>query len=85
MVRLTYSFLSWNFKNYCWSSFTFIHLMHFVAGSLSQRFCQLNRNGGGFISADEFLSVPEFAVMILFHSINYLGDNSNDGSCNKHN
>ncbi|XP_058067729.1 uncharacterized protein LOC131217047 [Magnolia sinica] len=30
--------------------------------SLYQRFCQLDRNGGGFISADEFLSVPEFAV-----------------------
>ncbi|XP_059454683.1 uncharacterized protein LOC132184927 [Corylus avellana] len=30
--------------------------------SLYQRFCQLDRNGGGFISAEEFLSVPEFAV-----------------------
>lgn len=30
--------------------------------SLYQRFCQLDRNGAGFISADEFLSVPEFAV-----------------------
>lgn len=30
--------------------------------SLYQRFCQLDRNGIGFISADEFLSVPEFAV-----------------------
>ncbi|OVA07957.1 EF-hand domain [Macleaya cordata] len=30
--------------------------------SLYQRFCQLDRSGGGFISADEFLSVPEFAV-----------------------
>ncbi|KAI9117199.1 hypothetical protein QN277_007145 [Acacia crassicarpa] len=30
--------------------------------SLYQRFCQLDRNGCGFISADEFLSVPEFAV-----------------------
>ncbi|XP_071699135.1 uncharacterized protein [Rutidosis leptorrhynchoides] len=30
--------------------------------SLYQRFCQLDRNSGGFISADEFLSVPEFAV-----------------------
>ncbi|MQM07396.1 hypothetical protein Taro_040235 [Colocasia esculenta] len=30
--------------------------------SLYQRFCQLDRNGGGFISADEFMSVPEFAV-----------------------
>ncbi|OMO80805.1 hypothetical protein COLO4_23939 [Corchorus olitorius] len=30
--------------------------------SLYDRFCQLDRNGGGFISAEEFLSVPEFAV-----------------------
>lgn len=30
--------------------------------SLYQRFCQLDRNSGGFISADEILSVPEFAV-----------------------
>ncbi|EXB42925.1 hypothetical protein L484_013947 [Morus notabilis] len=30
--------------------------------SLYQRFFQLDRKGGGFISAEEFLSVPEFAV-----------------------
>ncbi|XP_027069361.1 uncharacterized protein [Coffea arabica] len=30
--------------------------------ALYQRFCQLDRNGIGFISSDEFLSVPEFAV-----------------------
>ncbi|XP_044471045.1 calcineurin subunit B-like [Mangifera indica] len=30
--------------------------------SLYQRFCQLDRNNGGFISGEEFLSVPEFAV-----------------------
>lgn len=30
--------------------------------SLYERFCQLDRNGKGFISAEEFLSVPEFAV-----------------------
>ncbi|KAL9256080.1 Calcineurin subunit B-like protein [Drosera capensis] len=29
---------------------------------LYQRFCQLDRNAKGFISADEFLSVPEFAL-----------------------
>ncbi|CAA3018162.1 calcineurin subunit B-like, partial [Olea europaea subsp. europaea] len=34
--------------------------------SLYQRFCQLDRNGCGFISADEFMSVPEFAVNPLF-------------------
>jgi hypothetical protein len=30
--------------------------------SLYHRFCQLDRNGGGFVSADEFMTVPEFAV-----------------------
>ena len=30
--------------------------------SLYNRFCQLDRNSGGFVSADEFMSVPEFAV-----------------------
>ncbi|MCL7033324.1 hypothetical protein MKW94_013125 [Papaver nudicaule] len=30
--------------------------------SLYQRFCQLDRSGRGFISSDEFLSIPEFAV-----------------------
>ncbi|KAJ0008447.1 hypothetical protein Pint_30200 [Pistacia integerrima] len=30
--------------------------------SLYHRFCQLDRNAKGFISADEFLSVPEFAM-----------------------
>ncbi|MBA0842348.1 hypothetical protein Goarm_002178 [Gossypium armourianum] len=30
--------------------------------SLYERFCQLDRNGGGFVSGEEFLSVPEFAV-----------------------
>ncbi|KAH6758710.1 Calcium-binding EF-hand family protein [Perilla frutescens var. hirtella] len=30
--------------------------------SLYKRFCQLDRNSKGFISTDEFLSVPEFAM-----------------------
>ncbi|KAF5741750.1 Calcium-binding EF-hand family protein isoform 2 [Tripterygium wilfordii] len=30
--------------------------------SLYQRFCQLDRNAKGFISADEFMSVPEIAM-----------------------
>ncbi|KAJ4813679.1 Calcineurin subunit B [Rhynchospora pubera] len=30
--------------------------------SLYNRFCQLDKNSGGFVSADEFMSVPEFAV-----------------------
>ncbi|KAM7252652.1 hypothetical protein ACFE04_008161 [Oxalis oulophora] len=37
--------------------------------SLYQRFCQLDRNGGGFISAEEFLSLPEFAVNPLSHRL----------------
>ncbi|CAA2953995.1 calcineurin subunit B-like [Olea europaea subsp. europaea] len=37
--------------------------------SLYQRFCQLDRNGCGFISADEFMSVPEFAVNPLFQRL----------------
>lgn len=30
--------------------------------SLYKRFCQLDRNSKGFISTDEFLSVPELAM-----------------------
>ncbi|KAJ3677175.1 hypothetical protein LUZ60_002899 [Juncus effusus] len=30
--------------------------------SLYNRFCQLDRNSGGFVASDEFMSVPEFAV-----------------------
>ncbi|KAG5594272.1 hypothetical protein H5410_035504 [Solanum commersonii] len=30
--------------------------------SLYQRFCQLDINGCGFVSGEEFLSVPEFSV-----------------------
>ncbi|KAJ0984787.1 hypothetical protein J5N97_003143 [Dioscorea zingiberensis] len=30
--------------------------------SLYKRFCQLDRNSKGFISADEFLSIPEFSL-----------------------
>jgi serine/threonine-protein phosphatase 2B regulatory subunit len=30
--------------------------------SLYERFCALDRTGKGFISADEFMGVPEFAV-----------------------
>jgi hypothetical protein len=30
--------------------------------ALYGRFCQLDRAGKGFISADEFMGVPEFAV-----------------------
>lgn len=30
--------------------------------ALYERFCQLDRAGKGFISADEFMGMPEFAV-----------------------
>ncbi|XP_020090113.1 calcineurin subunit B-like [Ananas comosus] len=30
--------------------------------ALYERFCQLDRNAKGFISADEFLSIPEFSL-----------------------
>eukprot|EP00271_Cylindrocystis_brebissonii_P016021 TRINITY_DN39153_c0_g1_i1.p1 TRINITY_DN39153_c0_g1~~TRINITY_DN39153_c0_g1_i1.p1 ORF type:complete len:177 (-),score=31.71 TRINITY_DN39153_c0_g1_i1:230-760(-) len=30
--------------------------------SLYERFCALDRNGKGFILADEFMSIPEFAI-----------------------
>ncbi|XP_028779178.1 calcineurin subunit B-like isoform X2 [Neltuma alba] len=33
--------------------------------ALYERFCQLDRNAKGFISADEFLSVPEFSLNSL--------------------
>jgi len=29
---------------------------------LYERFCQLDRNAKGFISSDEFLSIPEFVM-----------------------
>ncbi|KAL6989636.1 hypothetical protein U1Q18_015387 [Sarracenia purpurea var. burkii] len=37
--------------------------------SLYQRFCQLDRNSGGFISANEILSVPEFVVNPLSQGV----------------
>lgn len=40
--------------------------------SLYQRFCQLDRNGKGFISADEFLSVPELAMNPLSQVVAYI-------------
>lgn len=48
------------------SNFSLFTVCHSVSQqeivSLYQRFCQLDRNAKGFISADEFLSVPEFAM-----------------------
>ncbi|KAG6413076.1 hypothetical protein SASPL_125775 [Salvia splendens] len=40
--------------------------------SLYQRFCQLDRSGGGFISADEFMNVPEFAMNPLSQVVKQL-------------
>ncbi|GAB2269509.1 hypothetical protein Dimus_004426 [Dionaea muscipula] len=44
---------------------------------LYQRFCQLDRNAKGFISADEFLSVPEFALNPLSQRLIKLVDGLN--------
>lgn len=41
--------------------------------SLYKRFCQLDRNAKGFISSDEFLSVPEFALNPL-SQVDFLGN-----------
>ena len=42
--------------------------------ALYERFCQLDRTGKGFISADEFMGVPEFAVNPLCQvSLNAIG------------
>ena len=30
--------------------------------ALYERFCALDRNGKGYISADEFMAIPEFAL-----------------------
>lgn len=40
--------------------------------SLYQRFCQLDRSDKGFVSADEFMSVPEFAMNPLAQVLNVL-------------
>ncbi|XP_051147834.1 uncharacterized protein LOC127262984 isoform X2 [Andrographis paniculata] len=45
--------------------------------SLYGRFCQLDRNAKGFISADEFLSVPEFAMNPLSHRLLKMVDGLN--------
>ncbi|XP_024021924.1 calcineurin subunit B [Morus notabilis] len=45
--------------------------------SLYQRFCQLDRNSKGFISADEFLSVPEFAMNPLSQRLLKMADGLN--------
>ncbi|KAL2651568.1 hypothetical protein R1flu_019696 [Riccia fluitans] len=44
-------------QNHCNNRFTQREIV-----SLYQRFCALDRSGKGYISADEFMSVPEFAV-----------------------
>ncbi|XP_057968197.1 uncharacterized protein LOC131157816 isoform X2 [Malania oleifera] len=45
--------------------------------SLYQRFCQIDRSSAGFISADEFLSVPEFAVNPLAQRLMRMVDGLN--------
>jgi len=45
--------------------------------SLYQRFCQLDRNAKGFISADEFLSVPEFSMNPLSQRVLKMVDGLN--------
>ncbi|KAA8540513.1 hypothetical protein F0562_024568 [Nyssa sinensis] len=45
--------------------------------SLYQRFCQLDRTAKGFISADEFLSVPEFAMNPLSQRLLKMADGLN--------
>ncbi|KAK4427973.1 Calcineurin subunit B [Sesamum alatum] len=44
---------------------------------LYERFCQLDKNAKGFISADEFLSVPEFALNPLSHRLLKMVDGLN--------
>jgi len=44
-------------QNHCSNSYSQREII-----ALYERFCQLDRTGKGFISADEFMSVPEFAV-----------------------
>ncbi|XP_071708118.1 uncharacterized protein [Rutidosis leptorrhynchoides] len=48
-------------QEYCNNTFS----QHEIV-SLYHWFCQLDRNSGGFISANEFLSVPEFVVNPFF-------------------
>ncbi|KAJ7962815.1 Calcineurin subunit B [Quillaja saponaria] len=45
--------------------------------SLYQRFCQLDRNAKGFIPADEFLSVPEYAMNPLSQRLLKMEDGLN--------
>ncbi|XP_047959129.1 calcineurin subunit B-like isoform X5 [Salvia hispanica] len=45
--------------------------------SLYKRFCQLDRNSKGFISSDEFLSVPEFAMNPLSQRLLKMTDGLN--------
>ncbi|CAN0893348.1 Calcineurin subunit B [Linum grandiflorum] len=44
---------------------------------LYKRFCQLDRNAKGYISADEFLSVPEFAMNPLSQRLVHIVDGLN--------
>ncbi|KAG0480036.1 hypothetical protein HPP92_010894 [Vanilla planifolia] len=45
--------------------------------ALYERFCQLDRNAKGFISADEFLSIPEFSLNPLSQRLLKITDGLN--------
>ncbi|KAK8950477.1 hypothetical protein KSP40_PGU020341 [Platanthera guangdongensis] len=45
--------------------------------ALYKRFCQLDRNANGFISADEFLSIPEFSLNPLSQRLQRMLDGLN--------
>ncbi|KAJ4958767.1 hypothetical protein NE237_025878 [Protea cynaroides] len=59
-------------QEYCYGLFSQQEIV-----SLYERFCQLDRNSKGYISADEFLSVPEFAMDPLSQRLLKLVDGLN--------
>jgi serine/threonine-protein phosphatase 2B regulatory subunit len=62
LILLRWAYLLWSdlISSHAFRRWELVSQQEIV--SLYHRFCQLDRNGGGFISADEFMSVPEFAV-----------------------
>lgn len=59
---LGFSDLSIQFSITYWEVLFFVAVSQREIVSLYERFCALDRTGKGFISADEFMGVPEFAV-----------------------
>ncbi|KAJ3698992.1 hypothetical protein LUZ61_002697 [Rhynchospora tenuis] len=45
--------------------------------ALYERFCQLDRNSKGYITSDEFLSIPEFSLNPLSHRLVQMVDGLN--------